>query len=478
MTFDTTLLGILLATALSGIGSMAGAAVLSLTVLSRMVDRMVSFSVGVLLATSLLHSLPEAFEAHHGIEPNTHVLFATLLAGLLGFFLLEKISLIRHSHHHEGDGHGHHHGHDRQEAGRSGLMILVGDGLHNFSDGIVIAAAFLADTKVGIVTALAIAAHEIPQEIGDFMVLLNAGFSKTRAFVYNLICSVCALVGAVLGYYLLDRLTSWIPYVLVVASSSFIYIAVCDLMPQMKRRPRWQESAVQVALITAGIAMIFLLTEGFTVTHTEAPPSRSMRKSPVDPGLFAVREIRGLRVGPGRHRARRVAAPLAPRAGVECGARQARDLHGQRVVAGGHARATLQHRVLRFGAGQYAGKVGVQLRGGLEGAVGLQVVAEEAVASARDVAADGVERFVLATVAVGRAGIDDGLVGVAQVFLHEIGGHHLHERRLTGDVSRCGAELRLFGHDLVDGEARGFPGLQAAIEHGDIGVADPTQQPP
>ncbi|WP_202211376.1 ZIP family metal transporter, partial [Escherichia coli] len=137
-------------------------------------DRMVSFSVGVLLATSLLHSLPEAFEAHRGIEPNTHALFATLLAGLLGFFLLEKISLIRHSHHHEGDGHGHHHGHDRQEAGRSGLMILVGDGLHNFSDGIVIAAAFLADTKVGIVTALAIAAHEIPQEIGDFMVLLNA----------------------------------------------------------------------------------------------------------------------------------------------------------------------------------------------------------------------------------------------------------------------------------------------------------------
>lgn len=94
------------------------------------------------------------------------------------------------------------------------------------------------------------------------MVLLNAGFSKTRAFVYNLICSLCALVGAVLGYYLLDRLTSWIPYVLVVASSSFIYIAVCDLMPQMKRRPRWQESAVQVALIAAGIAMIFLLTEG------------------------------------------------------------------------------------------------------------------------------------------------------------------------------------------------------------------------
>ncbi|CAJ0857528.1 Zinc transporter ZupT [Ralstonia mannitolilytica] len=222
MTLDTTLLGILLATALSGIGSMAGAAVLSLTVLARVVDRMVSFSVGVLLATSLLHSLPEAFEAHHGVAPNTHALFATLLAGLLGFFLLEKISLIRHSHHHEGDGHGHHHGHDRQEAGRSGLMILVGDGLHNFSDGIVIAAAFLADIKVGIVTALAIAAHEIPQEIGDFMVLLNAGFSKTRAFVYNLLCSVGALVGAVLGYYLLDRLTSWIPYVLVVASSSFI----------------------------------------------------------------------------------------------------------------------------------------------------------------------------------------------------------------------------------------------------------------
>jgi zinc and cadmium transporter len=94
------------------------------------------------------------------------------------------------------------------------------------------------------------------------MVLLNAGFSKTRAFVYNLICSVCALVGAVLGYYLLDRLTSWIPYVLVVASSSFIYIAVCDLMPQMKRRPRWRESVVQIALVVAGVVMIFLLTGG------------------------------------------------------------------------------------------------------------------------------------------------------------------------------------------------------------------------
>jgi zinc and cadmium transporter len=252
----STLLYILLATTVSGVGSLLGAAALSLTVLPRVVERMVSFSVGVLLATALLHSLPEAFES--GADP--HALFGTLLAGLLGFFLLEKLSLMRHSHHSESDGHGHHHGHDRAEAGKSGMLILIGDGLHNFCDGILIAAAFIADPHVGIITALAIAAHEIPQEIGDFVVLLNAGFSKGRALAFNLLSSLAALVGAALGYFLLDRLNSWVPYVLVVASSSFVYIAVSDLMPQMQRKPRWRESAVQVVLVAVGIAVIFLLT--------------------------------------------------------------------------------------------------------------------------------------------------------------------------------------------------------------------------
>lgn len=260
---DSTLVYILLAATISGVGSIFGAALLSLTVASRVVERMVSFSVGVLLATALLHSLPEAFES--GADPRA--LFGTLLAGLLGFFLLEKVALLRHSHHHEGDGHHHHHGHDREEAGRSGMTILVGDTFHNFADGIVIAAAFLADPHIGLVTALAIAAHEIPQEVGDFIVLLNAGFSKARAFAFNLLSSLAAIAGGVVGYYLLDQMSGWIPYVLVIASSSFVYIAVSDLMPQMQRKPRWRESIIQVVLVATGICAIFFITNGVHEAH-------------------------------------------------------------------------------------------------------------------------------------------------------------------------------------------------------------------
>nr|WP_301542564.1 ZIP family metal transporter [Cupriavidus basilensis] len=253
----------MLAATISGVGSIFGAALLSLTVASRVVERMVSFSVGVLLATALLHSLPEAFES--GADPRA--LFGTLLAGLLGFFLLEKVALLRHSHHHEGDGHHHHHGHDREEAGRSGMTILVGDTFHNFADGIVIAAAFLANPHIGLVTALAIAAHEIPQEVGDFIVLLNAGFSKARAFAFNLLSSLAAIAGGVVGYYLLDQMSGWIPYVLVIASSSFVYIAVSDLMPQMQRKPRWRESIIQVVLVATGICAIFFITNGVHEAH-------------------------------------------------------------------------------------------------------------------------------------------------------------------------------------------------------------------
>ena len=228
----------------------------SFTLLSKVVERMVSLSVGIMLSTSLLHALPEAFES----TASARSLFATLLAGLLAFFLLEKLAILRHSHHHEGDGHHHHHGHDKHEAGKAGWMILVGDGMHNFTDGILIAAAFMADPQLGLITGLAIIAHEIPQEIGDFIVLLNAGFSRTRAYVYNLLCSLLAIAGGLLGYYTLDRASSLIPYVLVFASSGFIYIAVSDLMPQMQRRATLHESIPQVLLIAAGVAIVLFLT--------------------------------------------------------------------------------------------------------------------------------------------------------------------------------------------------------------------------
>jgi zinc and cadmium transporter len=219
---------------------------------------MVSLSVGIMLSTSLLHALPEAFES--GADPRT--LFATLLAGLLTFFMLEKLAILRHSHHHEGDGHHHAHGHDKHEAGRAGWMILVGDGMHNFTDGILIAAAFLADPHLGIVAAVAIIAHEIPQEIGDFIVLLNAGFSRLRAYVFNLLCSAMAIAGGLIGYFTLDKASGMIPFVLVFASSGFIYIAVSDLMPQMQRRATLRESVPQVLLIGLGVLIVLFLTAG------------------------------------------------------------------------------------------------------------------------------------------------------------------------------------------------------------------------
>jgi zinc and cadmium transporter len=241
---------------IAGVVSISAAALFSFSLLSKMVERMVSLSVGIMLSTSLLHALPEAFES----RADTRTLFATLLAGLLAFFLMEKCAILRHSHHHEGDGHAHHHGHDAHEAGKAGWMILVGDGMHNFTDGILIAAAFIANPKLGLVTGLAIIAHEIPQEIGDFIVLLNAGFSRTRAFIYNLICSLMAVVGGLLGYVTLQQGLQWVPYVLVFASSGFIYIAVSDLMPQMQRRATIKETIPQIVLIGLGVAIVLLLT--------------------------------------------------------------------------------------------------------------------------------------------------------------------------------------------------------------------------
>ncbi|AIY39960.1 Zinc transporter [Collimonas arenae] len=245
-----------MATTIAGLFSITAAAIFSFALLSKMVERMVSLSVGIMLATSLLHALPEAFES----KADSHTLFAVLLGGLLAFFVLEKFAILRHSHHHEDDGHGHHHGHDKKEAGKAGWMILVGDGLHNFTDGILIAAAFLADPHLGLITGLAIIVHEIPQEIGDFIVLLNAGFSRTRAYVYNLICSLMAVLGGLLGYFTLERGMEWIPYVLVFASSGFIYIAVSDLMPQMQRRSTWRETIPQILLIGTGVAIVLFLT--------------------------------------------------------------------------------------------------------------------------------------------------------------------------------------------------------------------------
>ncbi len=247
-----TLIYIVLATLLGGVASVLLAAALSAPLLSLIVRHLVSLSTGVLLGTALLHVLPEAFES----TAPPHALFMTLLAGLMFFFLLEKAELYRHGHHHEHDDHHHHHGFDADQAGRGGWSVLVGDSIHNFCDGVLIAAAFLADPQVGLVTALAIIAHEIPQEVGDYIVLLNAGFSRTRALVYNAISGLAAVVGGVLGYVLIAPWQEYLPYMMVVASSSFIYVAVADLIPQLQKRLNWRDTFLQLFWLVVGLFMI------------------------------------------------------------------------------------------------------------------------------------------------------------------------------------------------------------------------------
>ncbi|NRF70911.1 ZIP family metal transporter [Aquincola sp. S2] len=248
-----TLFYIVLATTVGGLLSVLIAASVTQVLLGVLVRQLVSLSVGVLLGTALLHVLPEAFESQ--IEPQR--LFITLLGGLLFFFLLEKAELYRHGHHHEGDGHHHHHHFDAEQAGRGGWSVLLGDSIHNFCDGIIIAAAFLADPKLGLVTSVAIIAHEIPQEVGDYIVLLNAGFSRAKALLYNALSGLAAVVGGVLGYFVVGAWEPLFPYLLVVASSSFIYVAVADLLPQLQRRLPLRGTAAQLGLIGLGLVLVW-----------------------------------------------------------------------------------------------------------------------------------------------------------------------------------------------------------------------------
>ena len=250
-----TLLYIVLATLTGGMLSVLIAASLTVALLGRVVKHLVSLSTGVLLGTALLHVLPEAFES--GADP--HRLFMVLLGGLMFFFLLEKAEIYRHTHHHEGDGHQHHHHFDTEQAGRGGLSVLVGDSIHNFCDGIIIAAAFLVDPQLGLVTALAIIAHEIPQEVGDYIVLLNAGFSRRKALLFNAISGLSAVVGGIVGYLLVGPWEALFPYLLVAASSSFVYVAVADLIPQLQRRLPWRDTALQLAWLAAGMSLTSLV---------------------------------------------------------------------------------------------------------------------------------------------------------------------------------------------------------------------------
>jgi zinc and cadmium transporter len=250
-----TLLYIFLANAVSTLISISLAAVLSFRFLSGVVDKMVPVAAGVLLATALVQLLPEAIASN--LEPD--MLGWVLTAGIVAFFILEKLTLIHHTHHHEGDEHHHPHGYDAHEAGRGAWPILVGDAFHNFGDGVVIAAAFLLDVRAGLLTAAAVFAHEVPHEIGDFMILLNAGFGRRRAFTFMLISGMSAVLGGVTGYFLLEAFRGLVPYTLLVAAASFVYIALSDLLPEMMRRKPLAHSVPEVAFVLVGVAIAGLI---------------------------------------------------------------------------------------------------------------------------------------------------------------------------------------------------------------------------
>ncbi|HET9700606.1 MAG TPA: ZIP family metal transporter [Burkholderiales bacterium] len=247
---------IVAASLLGGVLSLAGAAALAISARASWVPMLISYAIGALLGAVFLNILPEALE----LAASPGQLTATVLFGILLFFVLEKLVLWRHCHQESCEAHdpagprGAAHDH-----GRSGMMIMVGDTFHNFVDGVIIAAAFLANTQLGIVTALAIIAHEIPQEVGDFLIMLHSGYTRRQALLFNLLSSTATLVGGVMAYHALQDMQDMVPPLLGLAAASMIYVAVADLIPGLHRRPELGATLQQVSLITLGIGSVWLL---------------------------------------------------------------------------------------------------------------------------------------------------------------------------------------------------------------------------
>ncbi|AWD32507.1 Zinc transporter ZupT [Candidatus Kinetoplastibacterium sorsogonicusi] len=233
-------------------------------IFSKYLNNMVSFSVGVLLSVSLLHLLPEAYD--HYIN-DSHLLFTIMLISFIFLFSLEKISLLRHNHHHEGDGHNHISGYDQYVAGKGGYLLLIGSSLHNLSDGILISAAFLSNTELGWLTSISIMVHEIPHKLSDFIVLRNAGINTKNSYILILGSSLFSILGGCTGYYVLKMSEIILPYCLVIAASSFIYIAIADLMPQMNEKTSFKEVIFQLMLVIFGILLIFFITNSLHGCH-------------------------------------------------------------------------------------------------------------------------------------------------------------------------------------------------------------------
>ena len=269
------LIAILIGTLAAGIGSVWIAAALSFGALARYTQHMLSLAAGALLATAFLHLLPEAFESQAG----AHDLFLTLLVGLVFFFLLDKAELWHHGHehHHHGDApshqpaheHPHRHAHDRPHGAThahahdhkpGSWAVLTGDSVHCFGDGILIASAFMADLHLGVIAALAVLAHEVPHHMGDLVVLRGGGGDRRVALVKVSLAGAVTALGGTAGYFVVERLQDWLPYFLAVASSSFIYVALADLIPQLQKRLSARETLAQIVWLGAGIGLVTLVS--------------------------------------------------------------------------------------------------------------------------------------------------------------------------------------------------------------------------
>ncbi len=281
LTQFSTLTWIVAISLLGGLLSVICAGLVAMSARTQWIPMLISYAIGAMLGAVFLEILPHAFREATSVEN----MAATVLFGILLFFVLEKLVLWRHCHGEHCEAHAmhteqdcqahevqttkyktvaekapsisksHHHVHD---SGRSGMMIMVGDTFHNFVDGILIAAAFMIDVRLGTVTAIAIIAHEIPQEVGDFLILLHSGYSKKQAFLFNLFSSLATVVGAVLAYFALQTVSGWIPTILGLAAASMLYVAVADLIHGLHKRTELKATMAQVALIALGIGSIWL----------------------------------------------------------------------------------------------------------------------------------------------------------------------------------------------------------------------------
>ena len=262
------LISIVLATLAAGIGSVWLAELLMRSGLggrdaSVGPQHLLSLAAGALLATAFMHLLPEAFEG----QASAHDLFATLLVGLVFFFLLDKAELWHHGHEHNHDdqghvhGHSHGHSHGTSDAPRvGGWSVLTGDSVHCFGDGVLIASAFVADVRLGLIAAVSVLAHEVPHHMGDLVVLRQSSPNRRMALVKVSMAGAVTVLGGLAGYFLVGRLQGGLPYFLTVASSSFVYVALADLIPQLQKRLSARQTAVQVVFLLLGIGLVMLVS--------------------------------------------------------------------------------------------------------------------------------------------------------------------------------------------------------------------------